>query len=75
MVKRITSHSRTAEIRRSHSSEMGVTTVTSNHDVPVAGQPTDVSPEAYSLVNTAEKAVEDQLVDESIPMSQRNIDS
>ena len=66
--------SRTAVIHRSHSPETGVTTVTSNHDVPTVGKPTNDSPDAYSLVNTAQKAVEHQLVDESIPTSQRNID-
>ena len=75
MVKHIILCSQTAEIHRLHSPEMGVTTITLNHDVPAVGQPTDDSPGAYSLVNTAEKAVEHHLVDESILMSQRNIDS
>ena len=67
--------SQTAEICRSHSQEMGVTTITSNHDVPMVGQPTTESPDAYSRVNTTEKAVEIKEVDESLPISQRNIDS
>ena len=75
MVKRTMLHSRTAKIRRSHSPEMGVTTVTSNHDVPTVEQSTDDAPDNYSLVNTTEKAVEVRVVGESLSMSQRNIDS
>ena len=43
---------------------MGVTTVTSNHNVPAVEQSTDDAPNNYSLVNTTEKAVEAQVVDE-----------
>ena len=51
-----------------------MTTVTSNHDVPVVEQSTDDAPDNYSLVNTTEKAVEVQVVDENLPRSQKNID-
>ena len=54
---------------------MGVTTVTSNHDVPTVEQSTDDAPDNYSLVNTTEKAVEVRVVDENLPTSQKNIDS
>ena len=75
MVKHTTLHSQTAEICRSHSPEMGVITVTLNYDVPAIGKPTAESPDMYSLVNTTEKAVDIQVVDENLPMSQRIIDS
>ena len=45
---------------------MGVTTITSNHDVPTVGQPTEDTPDTYSLVDTTKKAVEVQVVDESL---------
>ena len=50
---------------------MGVTTVTSNHNVPAVEKSTDDAPDTYSLVNTTEKAVEAQVVDENLPMSQK----
>ena len=53
---------------------MGVTHVTSNHDVTTVGQPTENTPDTYSLVETTEKVVEEQVVDESLPTSQRIID-
>ena len=52
-----------------------MTNVTSNHDVPTVGQPTENTPDTYHLVNTTEKVVEMQVVDESLPTSQRIIDS
>ena len=69
MVKHTTLRSQTVEIHRS------LTTVTSNHDVPTVGQPTEETPDAYSLVDTTEKAVEVQVVDENLPVGQTIIDS
>ena len=54
---------------------MGMTTITSNLNVPTVGQPTEDTPDAYSLVDTTEKAVKVQVVDKSLPTSQINIDS
>ena len=54
---------------------MGVTTITLNHDVPLVGQPTEETPDPYSLVDTTEKSVELQVVDKSLPVSQRFVDS
>ena len=75
MVKHTTLRPRTAKICRSHTPETGMTTITSNHDVPAVGQPTTESPDMYSLVNTTEKAVEIQVVDFCLPTSQRKVDS
>ena len=75
MVKCISLCSQTAEICRLHSLEMGVTTVTLNHNVLMVGQPTENTPDNYSLVDTTEKVVEAQVVDKSLPMSQRIVDS
>ena len=58
-----------------HSPETDMTTVTSNHDVATVGQPSEETPNAYSLVDTTEKAVQVQVVDDSLPVSQRIIDS
>ena len=41
----------------------------------MVGQPTRDTPDAYSLVDTTEKAVEMQVVDERLPTSQRIVDS
>ena len=74
MVKHTTLCSRTAEICRLHSPEMGVINVTSHHNVPTVGQPTENILDTYSLVDTTEKVVEEQVVDESLLTSQRIID-
>ena len=52
-----------------------MTTITLNHDVPTVGQPTEETPDVYSLVDTTEKVVEEQVVDKSLLTSQRIIDS
>ena len=75
MVKHATLHSKTAKIHRSHSPEMGVTNITLNLSVPTVGQPTENTQDRYSLVDTTEKAVEAQVVDENLPTSQRIVDS
>ena len=54
---------------------MGMTTVTSTHNVHTVEQSTVDAPDSYSLVNTTEKTVEGQIVDENLLTSQRNIDS
>ena len=54
---------------------MGVTTITSNLDVPTVGQPTKNTLDTYSLVDTTEKTVDVHMVDESLLTSQRIIDS
>ena len=71
MIKCTNLHSRTAEIRRPHSPEVGVKNITSHHDVPTVGQPTENMSDTYSLVDTTEE----QVVDESLLTSQRIIDS
>ena len=71
MVKHITLCSRTSKICGLHSPETVMTNVTSNHDVPPVGQPTKNT----SLVDTTEKVVEVQVVDKSLPTSQRIVDS
>ena len=75
MVKHTTLCSQTADIHGLHSPETGVTTITLNLDVPAVGKPTKDTPDTFSLVNTTEKAVEVNVVDKSIPTSQRIIDS
>ena len=52
-----------------------MTTVTSTNDVCTVEQSTVDAPDNYSLVNTTEKTVEGQIVDENPLTSQRNIDS
>ena len=54
---------------------MGVTNVISYHNVTTVGQPTENTPDMYSLVDTTGKVVVEQIVDETLLASQRNIDS
>ena len=75
MIKHTTLCSRTAEIHRSHSLEMGVTNITPNHNVPMVGQSPENTPDTYSLMDTTEKVVEAQVVDKSLPTSQRIVES
>ena len=75
MVKCTNLHSRTAEIRRSHSLEVGMTNSYTHHNVPTVRQPAENMPDTYSLVDTTEKVVEEQVVDKSLLTSQRIIDS
>ena len=74
MVKHANLSSRTAELCGSHNPEAGVTNVTSHHNVPTVGQPTENTPDTYSLVDTTEKVVEEQVVDKSLLTSQIIID-
>ena len=50
-----------------------MTTVTSNHDVPMVEQSTNDAPDNYSLVDTTEKAVEAQVVDENLLRNQKTL--
>ena len=52
----------------------GATNITSNHDVTTAGKSAEDMPDTYSLVDTTEKVVDAQMVDENLPTSQRNTD-
>ena len=74
MFKHTTLHLTTAKICRSHNPEMGVTNITSSYDIPTVGKPTKNTSDTYSLVDTTEKVVEEQVVDESLLISQRIID-
>ena len=67
--------SRTANICRSHSPTTGMTNVSSHHNVTAVGQPTEETPDTYSLVDTTEKVVDEQLVDDILLASQKNVDS
>ena len=75
MVKCINLCSRTAKICRLHSPATSVTNIISHHNVTAVGKPTVNTPETYSLVDTTEKVVEEQIMDESLLASQGNIDS
>ena len=74
MVKHTNLGSRTAKICRLHSPEVGVTNVRSHHEIPTVGKPTENIPDTYSLVDTTEKVVEEQVVDKNLLTSQGIID-
>ena len=75
MVKHTNLCLRTAKIHRLHSPTPGATNVTSHHNVPTVGQPTENTPDMYSLVDTTGKVVDEEVVDKTLLVSQRNIDS
>ena len=45
-----------------------------HHNVTTVGQPTDQTPNTFSIVDTTEKVVDPDIVDSSLLPSQRNTD-
>ena len=45
-----------------------------NHNVTAVGQPTDQTPDTFSIVDTTEKVVDPEIVDSSLLPGQRNTD-
>ena len=46
-----------------------------NHDVTAVGQPTEQTPDMFSIMDTTEKAIDPNIVDSSLLPSQRNTDN
>ena len=49
--------------------------VASNHNVTTVGQPTGQTPDTFSIVDTAEKVVDLDIVDSTLLPSQQNTDN
>ena len=48
------------------SATMSAIDVTSNHDVTTVGQPTDQTPNTFSIVDTTEKVIDIDIVDNTL---------
>ena len=60
---------------KSPSGAMSTIDVTSNHDVTPVGKPTGQTPDTFSIVDTTEKVVELDIVDNTLLVSHRNTDN
>ena len=54
---------------------MSAIDVTSNHDVTTVGQPTDQTPNTFSIVDTTEKVIDIDIIDNTLLLGQRNTDN
>ena len=61
--------------RKSPSGTMSAIDVASNHNVTPVGQPTGKTPNTFSIVDTTEKVLELDIVDNTLLASQRNTDN
>ena len=57
------------------SATMSAIDVALNHDVTAVGQPTDQSPNMFSIMDTTEKVVDLDIVDNTLLPGQRNTDN
>ena len=60
---------------KSPSSAMSAIDVALNHDVIPVGQPTGQTPNTFSIIDTTEKVMELDIVDNTLLVSQRNTDN
>ena len=72
--KHTTLHSTAITGCKSLSSTMSAIDVALNHDVTTVGQPTGQTPDTFSIVDTTEKVVDLDIVDNTLLPSQRNTD-
>ena len=49
--------------------------ITLQHDVTAVGQPTDQTPDTFSIVDTTENVIDLDIVDSTLLLSQRNTDN
>ena len=70
--KRTTLHSTAIAECKSLSSATSTIDVALNHNAPTVGQPTGQTPNMFSIVDTTEKVVELDIVDNTLLVSQRN---
>ena len=48
--------------------------IASNHDAPTVGKPTELTPDIFSIVDTTERVVELEVVNNELLPHQRNTD-
>ena len=72
--KRTMLHSTAIAERISPSGNTSAVDVASNHDAPTVGKPTEQTPDTFSIVNTTERVVELEVVNNELLPRQRNTD-
>ena len=53
---------------------MSAINITLHHNVPVVGQPTEQTPNTFSIMDVTEKVMDSEIVDSTLLLSQRNTD-
>ena len=61
--------------RKSPSGTMSAIDVASNHNMTAVGQPTDHTPDMFSIMDMTEKVIDLDVVDSTLLLSQRNTDN
>ena len=73
-VKHTTLRSTAIAERKSPSGATSAVDVASNHDAPTVGNPTEQTPDTFSIVDTTERVVELEVVNSELRPRQRNTD-
>ena len=60
--------------RKSLSGNTSAVDVASNHDAPTVGKPTEQTPDMFSIIDTTERVVELEVVNNELLPRQRNTD-
>ena len=60
--------------RKSPSGDTSAVDVASNHDAPTVGKPTEQTPDTFSIVDTTERVIELEVVNNELRPRQRNTD-
>ena len=60
--------------RKSPSGDTSAVDVASNHNAPTVGKPTEQTPDTFSIVDTTERVVELEVVNNELLPCQRNTD-
>ena len=72
--KRTTLRSTAIAERKSSSRDTSAVDIASNHDAPTVGKPTEQTPNTFSIVDTTERVVELEVVNNELLPCQRNTD-
>ena len=72
--KRTTLRSTAIAEHKLQSSDTSTVDVASNHDAPTVGKPTEQTPDTFSIVDTTERVVELEVVNNELLPRQRNTD-
>ena len=72
--KRTTLRSTAVAERNSPSGDTSAVDVALNHNAPTAGKPTEQTPDTFSIVDTTERVVELEVVNNELLPRQRNTD-
>ena len=72
--KRTMLHSMAIAERKSPSGDTSTVDIASNHDAPTVGKPTEQTPDTFSIIDTTERVVELEVVNNELLPHQRNTD-